>query len=82
MGCVVMQSIPPFAIVNITKEPILRGSEFEDLTITERAGCSHRKPLVVFPAGCVKYGEDFIVSCGVNDCQSMLVRVKVTDLKL
>jgi hypothetical protein len=81
MGAALMEPVAPFKIVAISKEPILRGSEEDELSVTERAGCSHRKPMVVFPAGCVEHGEGWVVSVGVNDSASSLVYIKASELK-
>lgn len=77
LGVSRMTSEPPFATTEVNQEPLARGSEIDDLNDTERSGCPHRKPNVIFPAGCVIYNERAIISCGINDAESALIRIKI-----
>lgn len=82
IGACIMDPEPPFEIYSVSSEPIIRGSEDEDMIPLDRASCFHRKLNVVFPGGCIKDGEDFLLSIGINDCQSAIARLKPADLKL
>lgn len=44
---------PPYAIKAISKEPILKGSEEDDLPPLTRAACAHYKQKVIFPIGAI-----------------------------
>lgn len=80
MGACLMEPEPPFRITAVCREPILRGSEEDDTTVTERASCIHRKQNVIFPAGAMWENNRYMVSAGVNDCRCVIA--SVTDLKL
>lgn len=81
-GACLMEQEPPFKTVAVSSEPIIRGSEEDDLTQIERSGCHHRKPQVVFPGGCIPHEDGWLVALGLNDCQSAIAHVKESQLKL
>lgn len=64
----------------VSRRPILKGSEYDDLAVTEAASCSHRKMNVVFPLGVMKREDHWLLSVGINDCQCGLVTVKEENL--
>jgi hypothetical protein len=67
----------------ISKLPILYGSEADDLSATEAASCRHRKANVVFCSGAVTMPDgSWVISVGINDCQTALLRVTENDLHL
>lgn len=72
---------PDLSKVMVSKAPLLRGSEEDSLTPEELRVCSHRKPNVVFPAGCVAVEGGWLVSVGINDCACGLVEFSTTDLQ-
>lgn len=74
-SCMLMESEPPFACVAILKRPIARGSE-----IGGDESLHHFKKNVIFPAGAVQDGDDFLVSLGINDTQSVIARIKPEQL--
>ena len=81
IGAVTFENTPPFAVVSVSKEPILFGSEVDDSSEIERSACSHRKEKVVFPVGSAWASPDAAwLSYGVNDCQCAISTVK--DFKL
>lgn len=82
IGACLCETEIPHAVVAISKEPIIRGSETDDLTETERSSCHHHKNMVVFPAGCIKVEDSFWLSLGVNDASCVIAKIKESDLKL
>ena len=82
MGALVMSADPPFAVESVMYEPLVRGSEDDDLGAMERSSCFHYKAKVVFPLGAIEHGDGWLVSCGVNDSHIALVRVTEKMLKL
>lgn len=82
VGARLLSPEPPFATLAVSKEPILRGSEMDELTTTEKSSCSHHKPNVVFPCGAIEHEGGWLLSVGVNDCGCALVKVREEDLKL
>lgn len=82
LGAMLMEPEPPFRQVALSSKPIAIGSESDELTPMERLACIHRKPKVVFPAGCIPLQEGWCVSCGVNDCATVLLHVLEKDLHL
>jgi predicted GH43/DUF377 family glycosyl hydrolase len=76
VGALVMESKPPFRVLNVSRSPILTG--------TERwiPGCPHWKPNVVIPYGCVPQENGWMVSLGVNDALSCLATITEDQLKL
>lgn len=82
MGAAIMEPEPPFATIAVSKEPIVYGSELDDLSETERIGCLPHKKKVVFPAGAIIHEDGWVVSAGVNDCEIVLMNLKEKDLKL
>lgn len=59
MGAYTFSAEPPFELLRITSEPLLSGSE-EDFRALGG-------PLVIFPNGALKRGDDWLVVFGVND---------------
>ena len=82
IGAMLMEPEPPFKVVAVSKQPIFRGSEDDDLNDTERHTAFHHKRNVVFPAGAVKDGDGWLLSFGVNDSACAVARLKFEDLKL
>lgn len=82
IGCLVMDSKPPFAVEQVCSKPLLMGSETDGLTQEERAVCTHWKANVVIPYGVVKDGDDWLLSVGINDSACGIVRLGEKDLNL
>jgi predicted GH43/DUF377 family glycosyl hydrolase len=77
VGAMTMESVAPFKVTGITKEPLLKGSE-EGGSLD----CFHHKPKVVFPLGLQAMDGGVLISVGVNDCESAVVRMNEPELKL
>jgi hypothetical protein len=82
MGAVLMEKNPPFQPLEMSMEPILCGSEVDDIPPQEWSQCKHHKGQVVFPGGVIAREDHWLVSVGVNDCECLLVKVTPKDLKL
>jgi len=82
VGAMLMEPTPPFQTVAISSEPILRGSERDELSDVERQGCQQYKAKVVFPCGVLAYEKDWLLSIGVNDSACALVKITEDDLHL
>lgn len=76
MGALVFDRKPPFTPRMISREPMLSADD----SILNRGPFPERK--VVFPSGAVEAGEGYLVSLGVNDCDSAFIRVTMEDMKL
>lgn len=82
IGCLLMESVPPYKVVRICSAPLLKGSESDDYSVDQRNSFKWWKPNIVIPFGAVKDGEDFLVSIGINDSACGIVRFNEGDLKL
>ena len=80
MGAYEMHKLPPFNVIETSNKPIIYGSEIDDLKVKERP--AHWKKNVIFPAGAVARDGHWVVSCGVNDAQCVLVKVHEKELHL
>lgn len=81
-GCLLMEPEPPFAVIKVNPDPLIIGSEQDDLTQADVQRYFHRKQNVVFPSGAiVKNGEVFL-SIGINDAACGIVKFTEADLKL
>jgi hypothetical protein len=76
VGALVMESEPPFRVLDVSSSPILTGTE------QWVPGCPHWKPNVVIPYGCVPQADGWTVSLGVNDALACLATIKPEQLKL
>lgn len=76
VGALVMESEPPFRVLDVSSSPILTGTE------QWVPGCPHWKPNVVIPYGCVPREDGWTVSLGVNDALACLATIKPEQLKL
>lgn len=76
IGALLMEPHPPFNVIKVSSRPILSGDESGDPMIP------HWKQDVVFPMGCIADGDEFVVSIGINDAHSALLRLKKEDLNL
>lgn len=73
MGAYTFSVEAPFEPLRMTVEPLLIGSE-QDPRVFEG-------PLVIFPGGAVKQGEDYLVVFGVNDENCGWLKVPEKDLQ-
>ena len=69
MGYYKFESIPPFKIVHIDSEPILHGNEADERILDEIS------PLVVFPCGAIEKDGKFVVSFGLNDEKTGIIKI-------
>jgi predicted GH43/DUF377 family glycosyl hydrolase len=77
IGAILRKAEPPFQMLEISKRPILRGSE-----VGGDESRFHHKKNVVFPLGAIEHEGGWIVSVGINDSQCALVKIKESDLQL
>lgn len=77
VGAVLRKAVPPFNMIEISKRPILRGSE-----VGGDSGMFHFKPNVVIPYGVIEQSDGWILSVGQNDSACLMVRIKPEDLNL
>jgi hypothetical protein len=82
VGAYLMEPEPPFAVVRVSRRPILYGSEVDSLTPDQRKACIHWKTKVVFPGGVVVRDGHWLLSVGVNDSACAIVKVKPENLNL
>jgi len=69
MGYYKFESVPPFKIVEISKEPILYGNEIDERVLKSTS------PLVIFPCGAIEKDGKFIVSFGLNDEKTGIIKI-------
>lgn len=82
IGAALMNPEPPFETVTLSSEPILRGSENDDLPKDKRLACAHHKQRVVFPMGVMERDGAWLLSVGINDSSIGVVTITEKDLKL
>lgn len=82
VGALVTEPALPFKVLSVSREPVLRGSELDDLSATERSSILHHKAKVIFPMGAIPNKDGWLLSCGVNDSHCALFSVTERDLKL
>ena len=68
MGYYKFESEPPFKIVEISNEPILYGNENDIRTLDI-------SPIVVFPCGVIEKDGKFVVSFGLNDEKTGIIKI-------
>lgn len=73
MGYYKFESKPPFKIVKISSKPILSGIEYGERMM------KNFDHMVVFPTGMTIVGDDFLVSLGINDEKTALIKINETD---
>lgn len=69
MGYYKFETVPPFKIVEISKEPILYGNEVDERVL------QNISPLVIFPCGAIEKDGKFIVSFGLNDEKTGIIKI-------
>jgi len=82
MGACLMKAEPPFQVLKISKRPIAIGSEICDLMPMDRDNILSYKGNVIFPLGMIQRDGCFLVSAGVNDSSSYLLKIKPENLNL
>jgi predicted GH43/DUF377 family glycosyl hydrolase len=76
-SCLVMDSKPPFKMMFVMQNPLLYGSE-----LGGDESLRHFKKNIIFPCGVIRQGAEFVLSCGVNDSATSLVKINDSDIKL
>jgi len=76
LGCLIMQSRPPFKILQISKQPILSGDELY------YPGHKHWKPKCLLPYGAIEQDGGWLVAMGKNDSAAVTALIKEGDLNL
>lgn len=82
IGAMLMEPEPPFTVLRVSIEPIIRGSELDDLDDDSRRSCVHFKPKVCFPCGLVETDGAWLLSMGINDSSCVIAKIKPENLKL
>ena len=82
VGACLMEPTPPFAVTQISRKPVIYGSESDDLTPEQRKECKHWKPNVVFPGGCVVRDGYWLLALGENDSACRIVKIAPENLNL
>lgn len=75
IGCLVMESSPPFRVVKVSRHPILSGNELW-------SPAPFWKPKVAICYGAIATSDGFEVSLGLNDCQSAIATISKEHLNL
>ena len=76
-GAALLKADLPFQMLAVSKRPVLRGSE-----IGGDKTKNHFKSGVVFPMGAIENDGGWMVSVGINDSASGLIKVMPKDLNL
>ena len=69
MGYYKFEAKPPFKITEISEKPILYGNEADERALTDNS------PLVVFPCGAIQKDNQFIISFGLNDEKTGIIKI-------
>lgn len=67
MGAITFSAEPPFEVLDVTKEPLLIGSQLDPWKM--------RKPLCCFPCGSVYENNKWFITMGINDLHSAWVEI-------
>jgi predicted GH43/DUF377 family glycosyl hydrolase len=82
IGAYLMEAHPPFAVLKVSKCPVIFGSEVDGLRPDNRKACDFWKENVVFVSGIIERKGHWLLSVGVNDSSMELVKVTAKDLNL
>lgn len=74
VGAAIMEGIPPFKTLAVSKNPILSGHEYKAWD------CFHAKHNVIIVYGAIAKGDGWLISCGLNDCVVTLSEVSERQL--
>jgi predicted GH43/DUF377 family glycosyl hydrolase len=69
MGYYKFEAHPPFKIVEMSEEPILCGNGKNEIILPKSS------PIVVFPCGAIERNSHFIVSYGINDEKTGIIKI-------
>lgn len=69
MGYYEFEAAPPYRIINMSKTPILWGNSADEIIYPEA------NPPVVFPCGLILENDNFIVSFGLNDEKTGIIKI-------
>lgn len=70
-----MDGAPPFKVNAISSRPFMSASEEDGHEVDPRY-VDGWKPYVIFPAGLVENGPEYLVSFGINDWQAAIARIQ------
>lgn len=73
MGAYTFSAEPPFELLRFTPEPLLAGSDADFRVLGS--------PLVIFPNGALRQGDDWLVVFGVNDENCGWIKIPHADLE-
>lgn len=77
----IMEPVAPFRVTEISQRPLMSGSESDGHRVDPRYTAGW-KPYVVFPCGCVPFGNRYLVSLGVNDWCIAIAKMAADQLEL
>lgn len=69
MGYYKFEAKPPFKITEISEKPILYGNEADERLLPDNS------PLVVFPCGAIQKNNQFVISFGLNDEKTGIIKI-------
>jgi len=79
LGAYIMEPEPPFKVIQVSRKPILYGSEIGNV---KKKDCHHWKANVVFVSGAIETKGGWLLSVGENDSASLLCRITPEQLNL
>lgn len=82
IGAYVMEPEPPFAVLAVSRKPILYGCEVDAMKSAERKACPFWKANVVFASGILVQDGHWLLSVGVNDSGIALAKITPDRLNL
>jgi predicted GH43/DUF377 family glycosyl hydrolase len=83
IGAILTKSESPYEITDISKKPILYGSEAMGFPPELMAKCPRYNPnRVVIPYGAIPNGDSWLVSIGINDSQCAIAKITPENLNL
>ena len=77
VGAILRKADLPFQMLEISKKPIIYGSE-----VGGDESRFHHKKSVIFPLGAIEHQGGWLLSAGVNDSQCALIKISEKDLNL
>jgi predicted GH43/DUF377 family glycosyl hydrolase len=82
VGAYTMEDKPPFTPIAITRQPLIYGSELDDIPSLERKAALQYKRQVVFPGGVVGTKDGWLLAVGINDAACGLVNIRREDVEI
>lgn len=78
IGAMLLDPEPPFAVVRVSKKPVIYGSE--QGRVAKQDCPLHHKVNVCFISGAIQSDNGWICSIGINDCEAALVKINPSQL--